>query len=124
MSKRAWRYTFFTLTILIGFAVGLGYGWLINPIRIGGFAPPDNGISLDRLPIDYRTDFVLMVAELYQAEGDLPLALDRLDLMGDSPLLSMTEAITYADSLNYAEVDLQLMRNLAFVVQQFIDNTD
>ena len=123
MHKRTWRYVFFALAILVGFAAGLGYGWLINPIRIGGFASPDNGTSLDALPIDYRTDFVLMIAVLYQAEGDLPLALERLDLLGEQPLLTMTEAITYADSLNYADVDLQLMRNLAFVVQQFIDNT-
>ena len=125
MHRRTWRFVFFALAILAGFAAGLSYGWLINPIPYEDFATRYPSTSLDTLQIDYRTDFVLMVAELYHAEGDLPLALARLDLLGDTPsLLIMTETITYAETLRYADADLQLMKRLAFDIQQTLDATD
>ena len=125
MQKRSWRFVLFALAILVGFAAGLGYGWLINPIPVEGFATRYRSTSLDTLQIDYRTDFVLMIAELYHAEEDLPLALARLELLGDtSPLLIMTETITYADALRYADADLRLMRRLAFDIQQMLDATE
>jgi len=125
LSKRSWRFVFFTLAILAGFAVGLIYGWLINPIPTERITTQYRPTSLDTLQIDYRTDFVLMIAELYHAEGDLPLALARLDALGETPpYLILTESITYADSLRYADDDLQLMRVLAFDIQQMQDAID
>ncbi len=125
MQKRAWRFVFFALAILAGFAAGLSYGWLINPVPVEGFAAQYPSTSLDTLQIDYRTDFVLMIAELYHAEEDLPLALARLAFLGDTPpLLIMTETITYAEDLRYANVDLQLMRRLAFDIQQTLEATN
>lgn len=105
--------------------MGLIYGWLINPIPTERITTQYRPTSLDTLQIDYRTDFVLMIAELYHAEGDLPLALARLDALGETPpYLILTESITYADSLRYADDDLQLMRRLAFDIQQMLDATD
>ena len=72
MHRRTWRFVFFALAILAGFAAGLGYGWLIHPVGYHSIDP-------QTLQIDYQTDFVLMVAELYRAEGDLAMALARLD---------------------------------------------
>jgi hypothetical protein len=118
LHRRSWRFVFFALAILAGFAAGLGYGWSINPVQYRSTSP-------DTLQIDYRTDFVLMVAELYQAEGDLALALARLGFLGDTPpLILMNETISYGDTLRYADVDLQLMRRLAFDIQGALDGTD
>ena len=118
MHRRSWRFVFFALAILVGFAAGLGYGWAINPVQYRSTSP-------DTLQIDYRTDFVLMVAELYYAEGDLALALARLGFLGDTPpLLMMNETITYANAQRYADVDLQLMQRLAFDIQQALDGTN
>ncbi len=125
MRKRSWRFVFFALAILVGFSLGLSYGWLINPNPVEGFPTQYHSTSLDMLQIDYRTDFVLMVAELYDAEADLPLALTRLGFLGETPpLIILTETITYADALRYAEVDLQLMRRLAFDIQQILDGSN
>lgn len=118
MHPRTWRFVFFALAILVGFAAGLGYGWVVNPVQYRNTSP-------DTLQIDYRTDFVLMVAELYHAEGDLAMALARLDFLGDeAPPVLMNETITTADALRYADDDLQLMRRLAFDIQQALDRTD
>lgn len=118
MQPRARRFVFFALAILVGFVAGLGYGWVINPVQYHSTSP-------DTLQIDYQTDYVLMVAELYHAEGDLAMALARLDFLGETPpVMLMNEAITYADALRYADRDLQLMRRMAFDIQQALDRAD
>ena len=117
MKRRIWRFVLFALAILIGFAAGLGYGWAINPVRYTATSP-------DSLRMDYQTDFVLMTAELYQADGDLALALARLGFLGNSPPTTlMNQAITYAEAHLYAAVDLRLMRDLAAEIQQALDGT-
>lgn len=111
MTRRVWRFVLFAIAILVGFTAGLGYGWAINPIQYRNTSP-------DTLQIDYRTDYVLMVAELYQAEGDLAMALARLGFLGNTPpLVIMNEAIDFAQTRQYAGADLQLMRNLTAEIQ-------
>lgn len=115
MDRRIWRFVSFALAILVGLAAGLGYGWAINPVQYTGTSP-------DTLHSDYQTDFVLMVAELYHAEGDLALALARLGFLGStSPLLLADKAVAYAEAHQYANVDLQLMQNLAADIQGALD---
>jgi hypothetical protein len=111
VKSRTLRFVFFALAILAGFAAGLGYGWGINPVQYRSTGP-------HTLQIDYQTDYVLMVAELYQAEGDLAMALARLEFLGDiPPLVLMNDAIRYADAQRYAPADLGLMRSLAIAIQ-------
>ncbi len=118
MKTRFWRFVFFALAILAGFALGLGYGWVINPVQYRSVNP-------SHLNIDYQTDYVLMVAELYKAEGDLALALARLDFLGNhSPLELMNETISFAVYLQYADADLQLMQKLAFDAQKALEKID
>lgn len=115
MKKRGWRYFFFILAILAGFAGGLGYGWGINPVQYRNTSP-------HTLKVDYQADYILMVAELYNAEKDLPLALARLDFLGNAaPLDLLNTAISFAVDRQYAQPDLQLMQKLAFDVQQALD---
>jgi hypothetical protein len=118
VKSRTWRFVFFALAILAGVAAGLGYGWGINPVQYHSTGP-------HTLQIDYQTDYVLMVAELYQAEGDLAMALARLGFLGDMPpLLLMNDAIGYAETQRYAPADLQLMRGLAFTIQDALDGLE
>ncbi len=72
------RWIRFFLVIAIGAAGGLFYGWVINPVKYVDTTP-------DTLRIDYKSDYVLMVAESYGADGDLALAARRLALLGDTP---------------------------------------
>lgn len=117
MNQRVWRFVFFALAILAGFAAGLGYGWVINPVQYTSTNP-------DTLRSDYQADFVLMTAELYLAEDDLPMALGRLAFLSDTPPLTlMDEAIGFAQNHQYAPADLQLMRNLAADILLLQDGT-
>jgi len=87
------------------------YGWFINPVEYVDTTP----ISLRQ---DYKTDYVLMVAEAYQAEGHLGSAARRLALLGDAtPVEIVNGAISFASEIGYSEFDLALMRKLAADLQ-------
>jgi hypothetical protein len=117
VNQRVWRFVFFALAILAGFAAGLGYGWVINPVQYTSTSP-------DTLRSDYQVDFVLMTAELYLAEDDLPMALARLAFLSDTPPLTlMDEAIDFAQKRQYAPADLLLMRKLAADILLLQDGT-
>jgi hypothetical protein len=103
------RWIIFFLTIGLGAAASLYYGWVIDPVEYMDTSP-------DSLRADYKTDFVLMVSEAYQAENDLTQAIRRLALLGDStPEESVSKAINFAASMNppYSLPDLALMQRLA-----------
>jgi len=100
------RKLFFLITILIGAGLGLYYGW--------GYKPTVQSESpLRSLRQDYKADYVLMVAEVYDRDGDLKLAIDRLNLLESGvPLDVTTSMITYARSAGYSINDLELVSKL------------
>jgi hypothetical protein len=103
------RWILFLITVALGCGAGLYYGWRINPVEYVDTSPAS-------LRADYKADTVLMVAEAYQGDGDLDMALKRLYMLGEqSPLEIVTEAITFAATIAppYAEGDLALMHKLA-----------
>jgi hypothetical protein len=101
------RWIRFLIAIAIGSAAGMYYGWVLNPVEYIDTAP-------ESLRIDYKTDFVLMVAESYDADEDLGLAVRRLGLLGDKPPKDIVvEAILFAVENEYAEADLALMQSLS-----------
>ena len=105
------RWIRFFFAILFGVGLGLAYGWFLNPAA---------GVetSLDALRIDYKTDFVLMVAESYQNEGDMSLAARRLALLGDSSQEAhITQAIEFALKAGYTEPDISRMQALLSAIQ-------
>jgi hypothetical protein len=110
LSRRARRYIFFFAAVLLGLALGLVYGWVINPVVY-------KTTGMDTLRLDYKTDYVLMVAELYQSEGDLAMALARLSyLEAETPLNFVTTTINYAEGHNYDPEDIQRMWTLASAI--------
>lgn len=101
------RWIRFLIAIAIGAAAGMYYGWVLKPVEYIETAP-------DSLRIDYKTDFVLMVAEAYRAENDLSMAVRRLGMLGDKPPMDIVvEAILFAVDNDYAESDLKIMQSLA-----------
>jgi hypothetical protein len=105
------RWFFFCIAVLIGIAAGLFYGWMINPVQYVDTTP-------DSLSIDYRTDYVLMVAEAYRNENDLQAAVQRLAMLGSTPPIElMQQAMIYGAQNSYAEADLDLMARLASSLQ-------
>ena len=107
MKKLFWQTFLFLVVIASGIAIGLYYGWVINP------ATPQS-TSISALRIDYQTDFALMTAELYHAQPDLTLAMGLLNHLQNPPSISMmNEFIAYAEANNYAHDDILLLQNLA-----------
>jgi hypothetical protein len=103
MSRRVW----FIVAVLAGVTLGLVYGWVINPVQYVETSP-------DTLRADYKTDYVLMVAEAYHTESDLSLAVRRLAILGNTPQLEMVQqAIVFADQSGYSPQDIDLMLNLS-----------
>lgn len=90
-----------------GLVLGLIYGWGIRPVEYYDTGP-------DSLRADYRTDYVLMVAEAYDGEGDLDRALQRLAALGPRPAFeTVTLALGYARDHNFPAADLERLAALA-----------
>lgn len=105
------RRLIFVLMILIGIAAGLYYGWVYKP-------SVSSNNPLTALRQDYKTDYVLMTSEVYNKDGDLKLAADRLaQLGGASPIQTTLDAVVYARSAGYSINDLELITNLAKALQ-------
>lgn len=104
---RIGRILWFFISILAGLALGLLYGWVINPgVEIQ--APASS------LRADYRADTVLLVAEIYASEQNPAQAAERLKLLGEGdPLSIVQQAILTAQDLNYPPADITLMASLA-----------
>lgn len=105
------RTVFFIASILTGLVIGMVYGWVVNPA-------PYRDLDARTLRSDYKADFVLMVAEAYRQDGNLPLALRRLSLISDeSPAQVISRTLVTARDLGYAPTDLEVLSILSQAVQ-------
>ena len=76
------------LALLLGLAAGLFYGLKISPVEYIDLAP-------NTLHADYRNDYLLMVAESYQNDKDIELAIQRLSQLGNiDPIEIIEESIS------------------------------
>lgn len=100
------RWIGFILAILLGAAAGMFYGWAISPVKYVDTTP-------QTLRIDYKSDYVLMVAEAYSVEKDMAQAVTRLSVLGSpEPGDIVREAILFAERQGYTDADVALMRSL------------
>ena len=105
------RWFFPLLALLIGIALGLVYGWVINPVKYVDTTP-------NTLRSDYRADYVLMVAEAYQSEQNPEHAARRLAILGsEQPGKIAGDALRFARQYGFAESDITLMQKLTTVMQ-------
>jgi hypothetical protein len=105
------RWIRFFIVLILGFCIGLVYGWLIDPVEYVDTDP-------DTLRIDYKTDYVLMVAEAYQADKNIDLAVDRLAFLGFTPPQELVEeAMDFGIQAGYTAPDLGLLRVLGDALQ-------
>lgn len=107
------RWLRFLIVILVGVGIGLAYGWVVNPVEYVDTSP-------DTLRSDYKADYVLMVAEAYDRDGDLYLAVRRLALLGELPLSDVVfRSLIFAQKVGYTDEDLSLMQQLLSALQAF-----
>jgi hypothetical protein len=101
------------LPLVIGAALGLLYGWMLDPIEYMEVTP-------EILRLDYRADFVLTVAEAYSAELDEDSAAKRLALLGDhSPAQISLEALDYARSQAFNPDEIGFLEKLYTSMQSY-----
>jgi hypothetical protein len=97
----------FLIAIGVGIVAGLLYGWVINPVKYVDTTP-------DTLRSDYKTDYVLMVAEVYRANPDLSQAAHRLGPLGSQIPADLTrQAAAAARQGGYSKADLDALDGLA-----------
>lgn len=105
------RWLKFILMILIGLAIGLIYGWIISPVEYLDTTP-------STLRYDYRTDYVLMIAEIFDSSKDADQAVKQLaQLSSDPPVEIVIQSLAYGTQIGYAPEDLILIQNLATALQ-------
>ena len=105
------------MVVAVGIGLGLFYGWVIDPVKYVDTTP-------DSLRIDFKSDYVLMVAEAYNSDRDLGLAVSRLGLLGTkAPTDLVQQAVLFAldkDSQgkqHYIDADVALMQALLQALQ-------
>jgi hypothetical protein len=95
------------LGLLLGLAAGLLYGWVLRPAQTVDTSPAS-------LRQDYRTDYVLMVAEIYAGDRDAPRASARLAALGSpSPAAHVEAAMEYATDQGFSTQDIERLSLLA-----------
>jgi hypothetical protein len=105
------RIFWFLVAIILGLVGGMYYGWILNPVKYVNTTP-------DSLRYDYKADYALMVAEVYQNEQNLTLAARRLSLIGSEPPgRQVQRAIAAGREIGYSSQDLDLLEKLSFDLQ-------
>jgi hypothetical protein len=101
------RYTPLIIGLLVGIAIGILYGWVIQPLEIGEITP-------NSLQEEYRADIVLMVAEIFAAEKDIERARQRMTTLGfNSHTELVTNALNFAKAHDFSDQDIKLLTNLS-----------
>lgn len=101
------------IAALIGIALGLTYGWVIDPIEYTDIPP-------NILRDDYRADYVLMIAEAYQSDADAETAARRLAVLGsESPALITTFTLEYANANGFTQDEITALQNLLTAMQTY-----
>ena len=106
LNMKYMRYLSFGVAIVLGLVLGAYYGLEISPVNLVDTTP-------DTLRIDYKTDYVLMVAEAFSYEEDANLAVRRLGVLGSNPPIEIIqEALVFAVDVGYSIEDLAQMAAL------------
>ncbi|MBP7228038.1 MAG: hypothetical protein KA988_02930 [Longilinea sp.] len=110
---RTRRLLAFLLMIGLGVVAGLLLGW--GPLARTG----KSGLPLSSLRSDFRSDYVLMIAEVYAQDGNRTQALEQLQALDEqmTPLSLVQQAIIQAQSLGYSSHDIRTLADLAQALQ-------
>lgn len=96
---------------VVGVALGLFYGWIVDPLRFLDTTPAS-------LRADFRADYVLMIAEAFHAQRDADLARKQLAILGsESPATICAHALQTAQQVGYSPEDLSLVQELMLAMQ-------
>ncbi len=107
------RWLYSVIALAIGISIGLFYGWVVNPVQFVDTTPAS-------MRADYRADYVLMIAEAYQADQNTDLAIRRLAVFGsDPPAIIAAQALQTGQSIGYSANDISLLQELTRALQAY-----
>lgn len=111
------RYSLFVAAILLGFIAAVYYGWVARPITVRDADPTV-------LREDFRSDYVLMVAEAYAVDHEVERAIGALGWLSKeqeeyNPLVFVGEAMAFGVDAGYSVADLELQQNLSAALKTF-----
>lgn len=107
------RWIPFLILTILGIALGLFYGWIVNPVKFVDTTPAS-------LRADYRTDYILMVAEGFHKDQNVTLAVRRLAIFGsETPAVLVGEALEAGGQTNYSVNDITLLQELTRAMQAY-----
>lgn len=113
------RRVIFLLAVMVtGIAIGLFYGWVVDPVTY-------MNTSADTLRIDYQTDIVVMIAEIYSRDGNLDHAINRLAWLdhGNRTAL-LKDCLSYAKGFNFSETDVERLSLLLNDVGRYAEDSN
>lgn len=109
MTTRRW--IFFLISVALGLGLGLFYALVISPVQYVDTTP-------GTLRIDFRTDYTLMVAEVFKNDQNIDVAARRLALLSSQPPAEIVgQALAFAQQNGYTAADITLLQNLAAGLQ-------
>jgi len=112
------RYTPLLLGLLIGIAIGILYGWVIQPLESRETSPRS-------LQDQYQADVVLMVAEIFAAEDDIESARQRMsNLSLESYGDIVNNALNFAKAHDFSDQDIEFLNNLAIHINRATSQTE
>lgn len=98
--------------LALGLVIGLIYGWVIQPVEYVDTAP-------NALREDFRSDYVLTIAEAYQGHEDLAQAQVQLGTLGPEPAVNyVVAAIDYGVEHGMTRGDLETLNQLAVALRE------
>ncbi len=105
-NNRMKRWVWILLAAAAGLSLGLLYAWVISPVQFVDLTP-------DTLRVDYRADYILMVAEAYQTEKDAGLAARRLAIFGSAPPAEIAaQALQFGPQAGYTSAEMTALEEL------------
>lgn len=115
---RGGRFLWFLISLGLGIVLGLAAGWVIAPLR-------GQSGGLETLEAASRAEYVLMVAEVYEADGDAAAAADRLAAFAPLPALrAVQEAIITGGERGYAKAELDRLARLGQGLQSLAQDNE
>jgi hypothetical protein len=97
---KSWRVFLLLVILAIGVVSGLVYGWLVDPVEYVDTSPAT-------LRIDFQTDIVLMVSDIYFHDHDLQGAINRLALLQRPDVIQLVAGcLDYAQQMSFSAQDI------------------
>lgn len=108
MKRAAWL---LLLGVILGVSLGLVIGWVIAPVEYYDTFPY-------QMRADYQDEYVYLIALTYQADGKLPLAQRRLELVSpDDPTALLIDLAGRLMAQNASIETVKVLADLARALQ-------